>query len=37
MTLRQGSKGDDVSALQTKLVALGYDIAVDGSFGPATK
>ncbi|MCB9596687.1 MAG: peptidoglycan-binding protein [Sandaracinaceae bacterium] len=36
-TLKQGSKGEAVSALQNKLVALGWPIDADGAFGPATK
>lgn len=35
--LRRGSKGEDVSALQTALNQYGYGLAVDGSFGPATQ
>ena len=34
--LYQGCKGDDVRALQEQLKGKGYNIAVDGSFGPAT-
>ncbi|PZR14524.1 MAG: peptidase [Archangium gephyra] len=36
-TLRQGSSGAAVTSLQNKLRAKGYNIAVDGQFGPATK
>lgn len=36
-SLRLGSKGDKVTNLQTRLVEEGYDIAVDGSFGPETE
>ncbi len=36
-TLRQGSKGDEVKALQTKLGQLGYSLSADGIFGPQTK
>lgn len=35
--LRRGSKGDDVLALQQKLNTLGYGLAEDGSYGPATE
>ena len=36
-TVRQGSKGAAVRALQTRLVAAGYkSLVVDGTFGPAT-
>ena len=35
--LRRGSKGEDVSALQSALNQYGYGLAVDGSFGPATQ
>ena len=36
--LKQGATGPDVTALQTKLKALGFDPgAVDGNFGPGTK
>lgn len=36
--LQQGSSGPDVTALQTKLEALGFDPnGVDGNFGPGTK
>lgn len=35
--LKKGSKGDEVSALQKQLVQLGYDIKVDGDFGPGTE
>ena len=35
--LTQGSKGDDVKALQQALNANGANLKVDGSFGPATK
>ena len=40
-TLRRGSIGDAVKALQTALMALGYDVGrstqADGKFGPATE
>jgi putative chitinase len=35
--LHRGSAGDAVAALQRQLVALGYKMAIDGSFGPATE
>jgi predicted chitinase len=35
--LRQGSKGDAVETLQQQLVTLGYQIGVDGNFGPGTR
>jgi putative chitinase len=36
--LQQGSKGPDVTALQTRLKDLGFDPnGVDGNFGPGTK
>ena len=35
--LKRGSTGDQVSQLQEILVENGYDIAVDGQFGPATE
>lgn len=34
--LRRGSKGTAVAQLQNDLAALGYPLAVDGIFGPAT-
>lgn len=36
-TLKQGSKGEGVSALQNELVTLGWTLDADGAFGPATK
>lgn len=37
-TLKQGSSGPEVTALQTKLKQLGFDPnGVDGNFGPGTK
>jgi hypothetical protein len=35
--LRKGMKGSDVKAWQKTLVKLGYDLEVDGDFGPVTK
>lgn len=35
--LRKGSRGEEVQELQHMLKGLGYDIDVDGSFGPKTK
>ena len=35
--LKNGSKGDEVTALQKQLTELGYDIDVDGHFGPQTE
>lgn len=34
--LRQGCTGNDVRAMQERLSALGYTVAVDGNFGPGT-
>lgn len=34
--LSRGSKGDAVAELQRDLTALGYPLAIDGAFGPAT-
>jgi cell wall-associated NlpC family hydrolase len=36
-TLKQGSSGSDVRALQRYLDATGYDTTADGQFGPATR
>lgn len=36
-TLKIGSKGDYVTIAQGRLVVAGYDIVVDGVFGPKTK
>ncbi|MEI6285617.1 MAG: NlpC/P60 family protein [Bacillota bacterium] len=33
---QQGDSGQDVKDVQTKLQALGYNLSVDGSFGPVT-
>ena len=35
-TLRQGARGAAVSQLQNRLRAHGYNVSVDGDFGPAT-
>jgi len=35
-SLRQGSKGINVSAMQQRLRDLGYQVGVDGNFGPGT-
>ncbi|MFI8305407.1 peptidoglycan-binding protein [Streptomyces sp. NPDC085927] len=35
--VKSGSQGDAVRALQTQLVAHGYQLTVDGQFGPVTK
>ena len=34
--IKYGMKGDDVANLQTTLKNLGYNLDVDGSFGPQT-
>ena len=36
-TLKQGSSGSDVRALQRYLDEAGYDTSADGQFGPATR
>ncbi len=36
-SLRRGMQGEDVFALQEVLLALGYDLAVDGVFGSETE
>jgi peptidoglycan hydrolase-like protein with peptidoglycan-binding domain len=36
-TLRQGDSGAAVAALQRALTGLGFDVAVDGAFGPNTE
>lgn len=36
-TLRRGSSGGGVSSLQRALAALGFDVTVDGAFGPGTE
>lgn len=35
--LKNGSKGEDVRKLQEDLNALGYQVQVDGIFGPGTE
>jgi hypothetical protein len=35
--LKRKAKGDTVQVVQTLLIGFGYDIEVDGSFGPATE
>ncbi|GAA1905493.1 hypothetical protein GCM10009716_14240 [Streptomyces sodiiphilus] len=37
LTLRQGDRGDAVRGLQRQLTKHGYDISVDGAFGPLTR
>jgi peptidoglycan hydrolase-like protein with peptidoglycan-binding domain len=36
-TLRRGSRGDDVIALQEFLISQGFDIQADGVYGPLTQ
>ncbi len=36
-TLKQGSSGSDVRALQRYLDQAGYNTTADGQFGPATR
>lgn len=36
-TVRRGSTGEHVRHLQTRLVAWGYQLSVDGIFGPGTE
>ena len=36
-TLRRGSKGEDVRKMQRQLSNRGYQLSVDGDFGPATE
>ena len=33
---RVGDQGSDVAEIQGQLASLGYDVAADGDFGPAT-
>ncbi len=35
--LRRGSKGDEVARLQSMLRTLGFEVAIDGAFGPGTE
>ena len=35
-TIKKGSSGSSVSYCQERLVAKGWDLAVDGQFGPKT-
>jgi peptidoglycan hydrolase-like protein with peptidoglycan-binding domain len=35
--LKNGSKGDEVKGLQDGLKKLGFDVDVDGHFGPKTE
>ena len=37
LTLHRGSKGSDVASLQKQLFDIGFDIVVDGDFGPKTE
>ena len=37
MTLKTGSRGNDVTELQNKLIKLGYKISADGIFGSKTE
>lgn len=37
LVLVRGDKRDEVKSLQTMLNAVGYDLDIDGSFGPATE
>ena len=36
-TLSKGADGADVAYLQRKLIALGFDVGVDGKLGPSTE
>jgi len=36
-TLRRGDKGSKVTSLQIRLAALGFNIAIDGDYGPQTR
>ena len=36
-SLKDGASGNDVKALQEKLVSLGFKLVVDGSYGKATE
>lgn len=35
--LTNGSRGEDVKALQRKLVSLGFDVPIDGEYGLGTE
>ncbi|MET0344533.1 MAG: peptidoglycan-binding protein [Polyangiales bacterium] len=35
--IKPGTQGEQVTALQTKLAALGFTLKVDGHFGPGTR
>lgn len=35
-TFRMGDQGSEVAEIQAQLASLGYDVAADGDFGPAT-
>jgi peptidoglycan hydrolase-like protein with peptidoglycan-binding domain len=35
--MKNGTKGDSVKQLQTKLLQLGFDVEADGHFGPITE
>jgi len=37
LVLRRGSRNEDVEALQRQLVQAGYQIGIDGDFGPGTE
>ena len=35
--VRTGDQGDKVIKIQEQLASLGYDVVVDGTFGPSTR
>lgn len=35
--IKNGSRGDDVKAVQEKMIRLGYDLKADGIFGDGTE
>lgn len=37
MTIKRGSTGDDVKALQAALRSKGYSVSIDGAYGPQTE